>query len=41
MLEDRLRLKIRIEKREMPIYALVQAAGGAKLRTTSETFEWK
>ena len=34
LLEDRLRLKIRIEKREMPIYALVQAAGGAKLGTT-------
>ena len=34
LLEDRLRLKIRIEKREMPIYALVQTGGGAKLGTT-------
>jgi uncharacterized protein (TIGR03435 family) len=36
LLEDRFRLRIRIEKREMPIYALVQTGGGARMKPSGD-----
>jgi uncharacterized protein (TIGR03435 family) len=37
VLADRFRLKMRVEKRNMPVYALVVASGGPKLKQTGLT----